>query len=107
MDPIALLSLVVAAVALGASIIANQRSLAAAKASSDLALVSNMFNRRREAKFFEALAEIRRADFPQSHDTTKGFDGLPDETRANAFLVSGFFDDLGKLVAHRVVGEEI
>jgi len=94
-------------IALAVAVIANQRSVQAAQASSMLAAVSNIFTRRNEPTFVHALNEIRAADFGQGCDPAAGFTGLRQPAAEYAYLVSNFFDDLGKLIAHKIIKEDV
>lgn len=72
-----------------------------------LALVGTVFARRNQPEFVTAMTEIRADDFGRGVDPARGFSGLPEPVRSHAYLVSNFFDDMGKLIAHKVMKEDI
>ena len=101
------ISLIFSFAALVASVIANQRTVRASTAGSTLMLVTDVFARRQQPDFAAALSMLRSPNFADGLDPAQGFSGMPTDKQRAAYLVADFCDDLGKLVAHKVVDEDI
>ncbi len=69
-------------------------------------VVLDLFRQARRADFIEAQ-RFAREDLAQAHPVEAGISGLPESLRQELFLVTWFYDDLGKLVAHGVVSEDL
>ena len=70
-----------------------------------LPVVLQVFSRFRTQEFYEAQQYIFE-HLNQDHEACPYTD-LPDEHRSKVRMVAGLYDDLGKLVAHGIVKEEL
>ena len=71
-----------------------------------LPVVLNVFSQFRSQEFFEAQQYVfyqLNKDFPE----VAAYTALPLEARSQVRAVAGLYDDLGKLVAHGIVKEEL
>ena len=98
---IALLALVVAL----ASAIISARQLREARKANAFPAAIDLFREFRDPAFVAdrrlLLTELERCD------PTLGMQGLPDRIRGPAFRVSHYLDNVGVLVAHRLIDPEI
>jgi hypothetical protein len=100
-----LLALVISVIALGVSVVLGRRQLKLARDSHLLPIISDIFKETRSEPFMESMAYIRDrlAELPADN----GYRYLPGEGRVHIRRVGLFFDDIGKLVAHHIVEENI
>ncbi|WP_138733096.1 DUF4760 domain-containing protein [Modestobacter excelsi] len=98
-------TLAVSVLALLVAMRSNQRSVKVARASQALSVVKDIFGQRGRPDFVEALNAVRAIPYPLN--TNVGIEGLPDGLRNKAKLVMAFYEDLGKLVAHGIVDEDL
>ncbi|MCB5168805.1 hypothetical protein LG634_28790 [Streptomyces bambusae] len=101
-----LLAVLVALAALGTSVAVAQRQLRLAQNSNVLPIVIELFWETREAEFSQAIAYISTR-LRAEHSPEDGYRRLPPEPLRHIRRVSLFYDDVGKLVAHGVVDEEL
>ncbi|MEU2348426.1 hypothetical protein [Modestobacter sp. NPDC049651] len=100
-------SLAIALLALAVSLWTSRRSVRATQASQQLTVVKDLLVRRHQTDFEEALATLRAAAFTSDNDPRSGYDGLRPTDRQRAYLVTNYYDLLGKLVAHQIVDEDL
>lgn len=94
-------------VALVVSAYTNARSVRATRASQSLGAIKDVFVQRHKPEFVAALNAVRDPNFVRGTDSADGYRGLPKAKQNYANQVTNFYDDLGKLVAHGVVEEEL
>ncbi len=80
----------------------NQRN---AERANALPVITEVFSEARSADFRRHLIRLR-AGSPEV-PTRGGFDALPEDWRESAYAVGYFFDNLGTLVAHGIIGEKL
>jgi hypothetical protein len=99
-------AIVISATSLAVSGVLAVRQNRTASAGYSLPVVLEVFGQFRSEEFFEARQYV-------FHDLNKDFadpipyTDLPPEARTKVRIVGGRYDDLGKLVAHGVVNEEL
>lgn len=100
-----LLALVISVIALSVSVVMGRRQLKLARDSHLLPIISDIFKETRSEPFLESMAYIRDrlAELPADN----GYRHLPGDARLHVRRVGLFYDDIGKLVAHSIVEEDI
>ncbi|MFF3453672.1 hypothetical protein ACFYXH_04930 [Streptomyces sp. NPDC002730] len=101
-----LLAVLVAAAALATSLAMSRRQLRLAQNSNVLPIVIQLFRETREPDFSQAIEYVARR-LATEHPPDNGYRYLPDEAKRPIRRISLFYDDVGKLVAHGVVDEQI
>jgi hypothetical protein len=102
-----IVSLFLSGVALVVSMYTSARSVRATRASQSLAVIKDIFGQRHQPEFVDALAAVRTPDFRSGVDAAEGVTGLPQDKRLQANRLCIFYDDLGKLVAHGIIDEDL
>lgn len=82
------------------------RQLRTATDGYALPVVLNVFSQFRSQEFFEAQQYIFH-ELNQEFEQAVAYTDLPLENRSKVRMVAGLYDDLGKLVAHGIVREEL
>jgi hypothetical protein len=101
-----LFAVVVAVIALSITALLAIRQTRTAASGYALPIVLEMFAQFRSEEFYAAreyVIELLGKEF----DPPMPYRDLPPEVRAQVRMVAGRYDDLGKLVAHRVVDPEL
>ena len=107
MNAATLISLCLSGSALVVSVYTNARSVRATRASQSLTVIKDIFGQRHDPEFVAAMAAVRSPEFATDIDPAGGVSGLPDGARAAAERLIVFYDDLGKLVAHGIIDEDL
>lgn len=103
---IAMITIILSIVSLAVSGMLALRQLRTATDGYALPVVLNVFSQFRSQEFFEAQQYVfyqLNRDFEEPIAYTQ----LPLESRSKVRAVAGLYDDLGKLVAHRIIREEL
>lgn len=101
-----LAAIVISVVSLAVSGLLAIRQNRTAAAGYALPVVLEIFDQFRTQEFFDARQYVfdrLNKDF----DPPVAYSDLPEQARAKVRIVAGRYDDLGKLVAHGIVGEEL
>jgi hypothetical protein len=106
-DYVSILSLFVSVLALGASLYASAKSVQAARAGLALSSVKDLLSRHHDRDFYEARKILKDSTFTEDLDISLGLDGMPREKRDAAHKVASLFEELGRLIAHRIISEDI
>ncbi|MEV7626793.1 hypothetical protein [Actinoplanes sp. NPDC089786] len=101
-----LFAVVVAVVALSVTALLAIRQMRTSAAGYALPVVLQMFDQFRGEEFFAAREYVLDV-LAKEFDPPLPFRDLPPEVRSQVRMVAGRYDDLGKLVAHRVVDPEL
>lgn len=101
-----LATLAISLTALGVSILVDVRQLRLASGGNHLPVVLDAFKETRSAAWFEAQ-EYVLTQLATEHRPDCGHRGLPAPARAHANAIGLFYDDLGKLVAHGMIGQSL
>ncbi|WP_159074185.1 DUF4760 domain-containing protein [Streptomyces dioscori] len=101
-----LLALTVSGGAFLTSALAARRQLKLANDSNVLPVIIDAFKETRTPEFFRSMEYIRD-ELRDNHPTEEGYRNLPEEIKDHIRRVGLFYDDIGKLVAHNVVDEEL
>ncbi|MDR7275991.1 DUF4760 domain-containing protein [Catenuloplanes atrovinosus] len=99
-------TIVISVVSLGVSASLALRQVRTASDGYALPVVLNVFSQFRTQEFFDAQQYVfyqLHQDFAQPIP----FNDLPVEPRSHLRMVAGLYDDLGKLVAHGIIKEEL
>lgn len=99
-------SLVIALAALTISTRLSHRQVTTAERATLVPVVLDQFKISREASFLETQRFIRE-ELTDAHAPSLGLSGLPEPLRSDIFSLTWFYDDLGKLVAHGIVSEDL
>ncbi|WP_405576520.1 hypothetical protein [Streptomyces sp. NBC_01092] len=100
------LALVVSAAALATSFVAARRQLRLTHHSNLLPIVLDLFKETRTLEFSRSMEYIRDR-LAADHPAGNGYRNLPEEVKVHIRRVGLFYDDVGKLVAHDIVGEQL
>lgn len=103
---IAVITIIISVTSLAVSGVLALRQMRTATDGYALPVVLDVFGRFRTQEFFEAQQYVwyqLNQDFPEPIAYTE----LPLESRSKVRTVAGLYDDLGKLVAHRIIREEL
>jgi hypothetical protein len=95
-------ALVISVIALALTI----RQIHVARGANHLPVVLDTFRASRSSQWFEAQEYILN-QLPVEHTAECGWRGLPQQVRDKVNTIGLFYDDLGKLVAHGIVGESL
>jgi hypothetical protein len=101
-----LLAVLLSAIALATSFAVSRRQLRLAQNSNVLPVIIQMFKETREPEFSRAVEYISRR-LATDHPHSNGYRSLPREPRDHIRRIGLFYDDVGKLVAHGVVKEQL
>jgi len=103
---ITVITIAISVTSLAVSGVLTLRQMRTATDGYALPVVLNVFSQFRSQEFFEAqqyvLYQLNK-DFPEA----AAYTALPLEARSQVRAVAGLYDDLGKLVAHGIVKEEL
>lgn len=99
-------AIVISAISLAVSGVLAIRQNRTASAGYSLPVVVEIFGQFRSEEFFEARQYVCD-DLNQEFESPIAYTDLPPEVRTKVRIVGGRYDDLGKLVAHGVVAEEL
>jgi hypothetical protein len=99
-------ALVISLAALVVSGYLTLRQIRLASGGNQLPVILDAFKESRDPAWFEAQ-EYVLSKLTQEHPAHGGHRGLPEPTRTHTAKVGLFYDDLGKLVAYRVVDEKL
>lgn len=100
------LALVISAAAFATSVAAARRQLKLARDSNVLPIVIDVFKETRSPEFSQSIEYIRDK-LVANQASDDGYRNLPEEAKAHIRRVGLFYDDIGKLVAHGVVDEQL
>ncbi|MFE4581046.1 DUF4760 domain-containing protein [Streptomyces chartreusis] len=100
------LALAISVISLATSAVVSARQLRLANNSNVLPVVVELFRETRQPEFSRAIEYIS-LDLAREHSPDSGYRRLPEEPLRHVRLVSLFYDDVGKLVAHGVVDERL
>ncbi|MEU9348998.1 hypothetical protein AB0D74_48155 [Streptomyces sp. NPDC048278] len=100
------LALVVSAGALATSLAVARRQLRLAHHSNLLPIVLDLFKETRTLEFSRSIEYIRD-HLTAAHSAHGGYRMLPEEVKMHIRRVGLFYDDVGKLVAHGIVDEQL
>lgn len=109
MDPTLLLNVVSIVLALAALTVSGRlayRQVLVAERANNVPVVLELFARAREKDFVDTQVYARER-LRLDQDPDAGFTGLPNELRHRLLHLTWFYDDLGKLVAHGIVSEDV
>jgi hypothetical protein len=98
-------TLVVSVIALVASAVVGVRQIRLSNGGNQLPVVLEAFRESREPGWLPANEYVLNALRKQSPE--HGQRGLPDDARVHTTTIGLFYDDLGKLVAHGVIGKDL
>lgn len=101
-----LLAIVISVVSLTLSVALAIRQNRTASAGYALPIVLEIFEQFRTPEFFNARQYIYDR-LGNDFDPPVAYTDLPEDARAKVRIVAGRYDDLGKLVAHGIVSEEL
>lgn len=99
-------AIVISATSLAVSGVLAVRQNRTASAGYSLPVVLEIFDQFRSEEFFEARQYVFH-DLNKDFERPMAYTDLPPDVRTKVRIVGGRYDDLGKLVAHGVVGEEL
>ncbi|MCX4564741.1 DUF4760 domain-containing protein [Streptomyces phaeochromogenes] len=100
------IALVVSVGALGTSLAVARRQLRLAHNSNLLPIVLDLFRETRTLDFSQSMEYIRD-QLTGQHPADDGYRNLPEEVKVHIRRVGLFYDDIGKLVTHGVVDEQL
>jgi hypothetical protein len=103
---LSLATLAISLMALVISILLTRRQLRLASGGNHLPVVLDAFRETRNAAWFEAQ-EYVLTELAKEHEPDYGHRGLPEQARTHANTIGLFYDDLGKLVAHGMIGQDL
>jgi hypothetical protein len=99
-------AIVISVVSLAVSGLLAIRQTRTAAAGYALPVILEVFNQFRTPEFVEARRYVYD-DLNTEFDPPVAYTDLPAEVQARVRTVAGRYDDLGKLVAHGIVGEDL
>lgn len=99
-------AIVISATSLAVSGVLAVRQNRTASAGYSLPVVLEIFDQFRSEEFFAARQYVF-LDLNKDFEHPIAYTDLPPDVRTKVRIVGGRYDDLGKLVAHGVVGEEL
>lgn len=101
-----LVALVISLAALVISMLLTLRQLRLANSENHLPVVLDTFKETRVPAWFEAQEYVLN-ELAKDHKPDCGYRGLPEQARSRATVVGTFYDDLGKLVAHGMIEQNL
>jgi hypothetical protein len=99
-------ALAISLIALVVGVLLTVRQIQLARGGNHLPVVLETFKESRSRDWFEAQEYIL-TKLAQEYPADCGYCGLPAPIRDKVNVIGLFFDDLGKLVAHRVIDERL
>jgi len=99
-------AIVISVMSLAVSGLLAVRQTRTAAAGYALPVILEVFNQFRTPEFFEARRYVYD-DLNTEFDPPVAYTDLPADVQARVRTVAGRYDDLGKLVAHGIVGEDL
>jgi len=103
---IEIISLIISVIALVTSVAVAVQQINIAKQSNFLPILIDMFSEFRSPKFKRHLYYVTQR-LSKEHNSKKGFQNLPEPARTHVITVSHFFDNLGVIVANKIVDEKL
>jgi hypothetical protein len=100
-----IVALILSGLALALSILFTRRQIRLSHGSNLLTLLGSTFRNLRTEEFIQAQDFIYY-ELPML-DPKDGIGGLPSESRLRVLLVLNFYNDLGRLVVHGALDEEV
>lgn len=101
-----LAALAISLAALVISMLLTRRQLRLASSENHLPVVLDAFKETRSAAWLVAQ-EYVLTELAEQHKPDRGLRGLPEQARAHASAIGTFYDDLGKLVAHGMIEQNL
>ena len=98
-------SLAISCLALAASAFLAVRQLRTAEGANHVPIVIDFFNRSHDEEFMASSRYLQTMS--SEHEFSLGLSGLPHDLERRVRVVLWFYDDLGKLVAHKIVSEQL
>jgi len=105
-DPLNVLALVISVAAFVTSIYVARRQLKLTQDSNVLPIIIDAFKETRTLQFSQSI-EFVRDKLSVDYSSEDGYRNLPEQAKAHIRRVGLFYDDIGKLVAHQIVDEQL
>jgi hypothetical protein len=99
-------TLTLSSVAIVVSWVSTLRQRRLANSSNHLPIVITVFRESRTDAWLAAQEHVLN-ELPSRDALKYGISGLPKQAHAHAVLIGLFYDDLGKLVAHRMIDQHL
>ncbi|MBB5938973.1 DUF4760 domain-containing protein [Streptomyces zagrosensis] len=101
-----LAALFISLAALIVSILLTQRQIRLSNGGNHLPVILEAFKMHHNPAYLEAEKYLLH-ELAQEHSADCGCTGLPEPARTHALTIGMYFDDLGKLVAHDVIDQNL
>ncbi|MGW4979089.1 DUF4760 domain-containing protein [Streptomyces mirabilis] len=105
-DLLNVLALVVSVAAFATSIFVARRQLKLTQDSNVLPIIIDVFKETRTLEFSRSI-EFVRDELSTRYRSDDGYRNLPEQAKVHIRRVGLFYDDVGKLVAHQIVDEQL
>lgn len=106
MDLFNVISIVLSVAALVVAVTTGVRQIRLAHGSTHLPVVLGAFQHSQTPAWFQAQQYVLTT-LAAEHDPACGWRDLPDTVREQVNIIGLFYDDLGKLAAHRMIDERL